>query len=71
MNRLGDQPIDHPQKESFEESKHGVAFRDLHDHMNLNAKDWILGVDYTQTPTCATCDMLGHSRNGGKVLILR
>ncbi|MCA9012876.1 MAG: hypothetical protein KDB01_24160, partial [Planctomycetaceae bacterium] len=58
---------DHPQKEIFEESKHGVAFRDLHDHMNLNAKDWVLGVDYTQAPTCATCHMSGHSRNGGKV----
>ena len=58
---------DHPQKEIFQESKHGVAFRDLHDHMNLNAKDWVLGVDYTQAPTCATCHMSGHSRNGGKV----
>ncbi len=58
---------DHPQKEIFEKSKHGVAFRDLHDHMNLNAKDWVLGVDYTQAPTCATCHMSGHSRNGGKV----
>lgn len=58
---------DHPQKEIYEESKHGVAFRDLHDHMNLSAKDWVLGVDYTQAPTCATCHMSGHSRNGGKV----
>ena len=58
---------DHPQKEIFEKSKHGVAFRDLHDHTNLNAKDWVLGVDYTQAPTCATCHMSGHSRNGGKV----
>lgn len=58
---------DHPQKEIYEESKHGVAFRDLHDHMNLNAKDWVLGVDYSQAPTCATCHMSGHSRNGGKV----
>ena len=28
---------DHPQKEIYEESKHGVAFRDLHDKMNLDA----------------------------------
>ena len=28
---------DHPQKEIYEESKHGVAFRDLKDHMNLDA----------------------------------
>lgn len=53
---------DHPQKEIYEESKHGVAFRDLHDHMNLDAKDWVLGEDYTQAPTCATCHMSAHSR---------
>jgi hypothetical protein len=58
---------DHPQKEIYEESKHGVAFRDLHDKMNLDATHWVLGEDYTQAPTCATCHMSGHSRNGGKV----
>ena len=58
---------DHPQKEIYDESKHGVAFRDLKEHMNLDAHDWVLGEDYTQAPTCATCHMSGHSRNGGKV----
>lgn len=58
---------DHPQKEIYEESKHGVAFRDLKDKMNLNAHSWILGKDYTQAPTCATCHMSGHTRNGGKI----
>ena len=58
---------DHPQKEIYEESKHGVAFRDLKDHMNLDAHNWILGEDYTQAPTCATCHMSGHSKNGGRV----
>ena len=58
---------DHPQKEIYEESKHGVAFRDLKDHMNLNAKDWVLGKDYSQAPTCATCHMSGHSKNGGTI----
>jgi hydroxylamine dehydrogenase len=58
---------DHPQKEIYEESKHGVAFRDLKDKMNLDAHEWVLGKDYTQAPTCATCHMSGHSRNGGKV----
>lgn len=53
---------DHPQKEIYEESKHGVAFRDLHAKMNLDAKDWVLGKDYSQAPTCATCHMSGHSR---------
>ncbi|MEZ6136645.1 MAG: multiheme c-type cytochrome [Pirellulaceae bacterium] len=58
---------DHPQKEIYEESKHGVAFRDLREHMNLDAKDWVLGADYSQAPTCATCHMSGNTRNGGKV----
>jgi hypothetical protein len=58
---------DHPQKEVYEESKHGVAFRDLKDHMNLDAENWVLGVDYSQAPTCATCHMSGNKNNGGKV----
>lgn len=58
---------DHPQKEIYEESKHGVAFRDLREKMNLDAHDWVLGKDYTQAPTCATCHMSGHTRNGGRV----
>lgn len=58
---------DHPQKEIYEESKHGVAYRDQKDAMNLDAKEWVLGVDYSQAPTCATCHMSGNSRNGGKV----
>jgi hypothetical protein len=58
---------DHPQKEIYEESKHGVAFRDLMHKMNLDSKDWVLGQDYTQAPTCATCHMSGHTRNGGTV----
>jgi hypothetical protein len=58
---------DHPQKEIYEESKHGVAFRDLHQHMNLNAEKWVLGKDYTQAPTCATCHMSGHNRNDGQI----
>jgi hypothetical protein len=56
---------DHPQKEIYEESKHGVAFRDLHAHMNLDASSWVLGTDYTQAPTCATCHMSAHSRGQG------
>jgi hydroxylamine dehydrogenase len=58
---------DHPQKEIYEESKHGVAFRDLVQHMNLDSKKWVLGVDYSQAPTCATCHMSAHSKNNGKV----
>ena len=58
---------DHPQKEIYEESKHGVAYRDLKDSMNLDAKDWVLGKDYSAAPTCATCHMSGNARNGGRV----
>lgn len=58
---------DHPQKEVYEESKHGVAYRDLKDHMHLDAPKWVLGKDYTEAPTCATCHMSANTRNGGKV----
>ena len=54
---------DHPQKEVYEESKHGVAYRDLLGHMNLDAKEWVLGKDYTQAPTCATCHMSANTRD--------
>lgn len=58
---------DHPQKEIYEESKHGVAYRDLREHMNLDADSWVLGKDYSHAPTCATCHMSGNIRNGGRV----
>jgi len=58
---------DHPQKEIYEESKHGVAYRDQKDDMNLDSKEWVLGDDYSQAPTCATCHMSGNLRNGGNV----
>ncbi|MFO0951472.1 MAG: multiheme c-type cytochrome [Isosphaeraceae bacterium] len=58
---------DHPQEEIYNESKHGIAYRDLREHMNLDADTWVLGKDYSQAPTCATCHMSGNTRNGGKV----
>jgi hydroxylamine dehydrogenase len=58
---------DHPQKEIYEESKHGVAFRDLHAEMNLDGDSWVLGKDYTAAPTCASCHMSGNIRNGGRI----
>jgi hypothetical protein len=57
---------DHPQKEIYEESKHGVAYRDLKDKMNLGARKWVLGKDYSAAPTCASCHMSANV-NGGKV----
>ena len=58
---------DHPQAEIYEESKHGIAYRDLKDHMNLTSDKWVLGVDYNQAPTCATCHMSGNKKNGGRI----
>lgn len=48
---------DHPQKEIYEESKHGIAFRANVDDMNLESSKWIVGEDYSAAPTCATCHM--------------
>jgi len=48
---------DHPQKEIYEESKHGIAYYANIDRMNLGSPSWIVGVDYSAAPTCATCHM--------------
>jgi len=48
---------DHPQKEVYEESKHGNAFFTHVHQMNLDADRWVAGVDYAAAPTCATCHM--------------
>ncbi len=48
---------DHPQKEIYEESKHGIAFYANIDRMNLNSASWVVGIDYSAAPTCATCHM--------------
>jgi hydroxylamine dehydrogenase len=53
---------DHPQKEIYEESKHGIAFKAYRDEMNLDSSKWVVGVDYTAAPTCATCHM-GATKN--------
>ncbi len=46
---------DHPQKEIYEESKHGIAFKANKDKMNMDSPKWIPGEDYSAAPTCATC----------------
>jgi hydroxylamine dehydrogenase len=48
---------DHPQKEIYDESKHGIAYRTNIDKMNLSSPKWIPGQDYSAAPTCATCHM--------------
>ncbi|MDP8239462.1 MAG: multiheme c-type cytochrome [Candidatus Hatepunaea meridiana] len=46
---------DHPQKEIFEESKHGNVYFTNKDKMNLDSDRWVVGEDYYAAPTCATC----------------
>ena len=48
---------DHPQKEIYEESKHGIAFKAFKEDMNLSAQPWRAGIEYSAAPTCATCHM--------------
>ncbi len=48
---------DHPQIEIYNESKHGIAYRAYREEMNMDAKPWIVGEDYSVAPTCATCHM--------------
>ncbi len=48
---------DHPQKEIYEESKHGANFFANINHMNLDNAKWVVGEDYFNAPTCATCHM--------------
>ncbi|MBF0142734.1 MAG: hydroxylamine oxidoreductase [Magnetococcales bacterium] len=47
----------HPQKEVYDESKHGINFYANVERMNLDSPKWIVGEDYDAAPTCATCHM--------------
>ena len=48
---------DHPQKEIYYESKHGIAFLAYKDKLNMDSSKWVVGEDYNLAPTCATCHM--------------
>lgn len=48
---------DHPQIEIYNESKHGIAFRNRLADMKLDHPTWVVGKDYSAAPTCATCHM--------------
>ncbi len=48
---------DHPQKEIYEESKHGISYFANAGKMNIDNPKWIVGEDYSVGPTCATCHM--------------
>ena len=46
---------DHPQKEVYEESKHGILYDTYKDKLNMDKPRWIAGQDYFDAPTCSTC----------------
>lgn len=48
---------DHPQKEIYDESKHGIQFATHRDEMDLTSPKWIPGEDFFTGPTCSTCHM--------------
>ncbi|RMF48078.1 MAG: cytochrome C552 [Deltaproteobacteria bacterium] len=48
---------DHPQKEVYEESKHGILYRAFKDDLNMDRPKWVAGQDYYDAPTCSTCHM--------------
>jgi hydroxylamine dehydrogenase len=54
---------DHPQKEVYEESKHGNAYYTNKDKMNLDSDHWVAGVDYSEAPTCATCHLSATTKS--------
>lgn len=53
---------DHPQKEIYEESKHGNAYFTNVSKMNLDSDKWVVGEDYFLAPTCASCHMSATSK---------
>jgi len=55
---------DHPQKEIYEESKHGILYRAFGDQMNMDQKKWVAGEDYYDAPTCASCHMSASRGQG-------
>jgi hypothetical protein len=55
---------DHPQKEVYEESKHGNTFYTHIEEMNLDADRWVVGRDYNAAPTCASCHMSASGASG-------
>ena len=48
---------DHPQKEIYEESEHGIAYSGNREKMALDSPTWVVGKAYYEAPTCSTCHM--------------
>jgi hydroxylamine dehydrogenase len=46
---------DHPQKEVYEESKHGILYQAFKDELNMDRPKWVAGEDYYDAATCSTC----------------
>lgn len=60
---------DHPQIEVYEESKHGIAFHANRSEMALDKEgSWVLGKDYYQAPTCATCHISSYMTTKGELV---
>ena len=55
---------DHPQKEIYEESKHGISYAANADTIGIDRPKWIVGEDYSVGPTCATCHMSATADEG-------
>ncbi len=55
---------DHPQEEIYKESKHGNVYYTNKDKMNLNSGEWVVGKDYYEAPTCATCHISATRTQG-------
>jgi len=55
---------DHPQMEIYQESKHGILYEANKERLNLSRDHWIVGVDYSAAPTCATCHMSATPNQG-------
>ncbi|WP_297058321.1 multiheme c-type cytochrome [Thermosulfurimonas sp.] len=64
---------DHPQKEIYEESKHGIAYlsavreKGLMGMNILKTGSWVLGKDYYFAPTCSTCHMGAYMKPNGSI----
>ena len=64
---------DHPQKEVYDESKHGIAYYAAQRNPGMNSMNifkagkWVLGKDYYTAPTCSTCHMGSYIQANGAV----
>ncbi len=48
---------EHPQKQVYAGSKHGIMYQAYRDEMNMDKRRWLAGQDYYQGPTCSSCHM--------------